>query len=113
MTPGKARNDAMTRGDTTSIEAISHARARARTRYQNPPRDTSSRVSAPSDHPPRDRHARYRARVKDGKAIYAVELGGEGVDFLIKTGWLVESEACDRDAVGAALTRMVADAARR
>jgi hypothetical protein len=60
-----------------------------------------------------DRHRRFRARQRAGRAIYAVELGAEELDFLIRTGWLLESEACDRDAVGAALSRMLADAARR
>jgi hypothetical protein len=60
-----------------------------------------------------DRHRRFRARRRAGRAIYAVELGGEELDLLIRTGWLLESEACDRTAVGAALTRMLTDAARR
>ena len=60
-----------------------------------------------------DRHRRFRARRRAGKAIYAVELGGEELEFLIRTRWLQEAEACDRDAVGAALSRMLADAARR
>jgi hypothetical protein len=60
-----------------------------------------------------DRHARFRARRRAGKAIYAVELGAEELDWLVRLHWLQESEACDRTAVGAALTRMLADAARR
>jgi hypothetical protein len=60
-----------------------------------------------------DRHRRFRARRRAGKAVYQVELGGEELDLLIRTGWLLDGEACDRDAVGAALTRMLADAARR
>jgi hypothetical protein len=64
------------------------------------------------DHPP-DRHARFRARRRDGKACYVVELGGEELQFLIRLHWLNENEASDRAAVGKALGAMVADAARR
>jgi hypothetical protein len=35
------------------------------------------------------------------------------LDFLIKTRWLTEGEAADRDAVGRAIGAMIADAARR
>jgi hypothetical protein len=42
-----------------------------------------------------------------------VEYDAAVVDFLIRNLWLAEAEACDRDAVSAALTRMIADAARR
>jgi hypothetical protein len=62
---------------------------------------------------PHDRHARFRARRRAGKACYQVELGGEELTFLIRTRWLQEGEAGDRASVGAALTRMLADAARR
>jgi len=61
---------------------------------------------------PPDRHARYRARQRDGKAV-AVEYDAAVVDFLVKTHWLLEGEASDRDAVGSAIARMVADATRR
>ena len=63
--------------------------------------------------PPVDRHARFRRRRRDGRAVDLVELGGEEREFLIRTHWLLEGEACDRDAVGAGITRMLADAARR
>jgi hypothetical protein len=60
-----------------------------------------------------DRHRRFRARRRAGRAIYAVELGAEELDWLVRLHWLQEGEAYDRDAVGAALSRMLADAARR
>jgi hypothetical protein len=63
--------------------------------------------------PSGDRHRRFRARRRNGRACYRVELDGEGLSFLIRTRWLLEAEASDRLAVGAALTRMIADAARR
>jgi len=64
------------------------------------------------DHVP-DRHARYRARQRNGKAVYAVELGGEELDWLIKLQWLQECEASEKAAVGRAIGAMLADAARR
>jgi len=63
--------------------------------------------------PPPDRHKRHRARAKAGRAVYAVELGGEELEFLIRTAWLLESEACDRRLVGAAVSRLLAASARR
>jgi hypothetical protein len=45
--------------------------------------------------------------------VYQVELGGEELDFLIRTHWLLEGEASDKQAVARALTALVADAARR
>jgi len=113
MTRGSARNDAVTRDDTILIEAISRARARARTRYQNRPDDASSRVIASSDPAPRDRHHRFRERRKRGVAVYQLELDGEGLDWLVRLGWLDEASASDRSAVGAAVSRMLSDAARR
>src|SRR5215831_11597628 len=108
MAHGKARNDAMTRNDTIPIEAISHTRAHARARYQNCPYDASSRVTASSDRPPPgDRHARYRSRQRDGKAVAPVEYDAAVVDWLVKLSWLLEGEACDRDAVGRAIGAMV------
>jgi len=113
VTRGKARNDAMTRSDTISIEAISRARARARTRYQNCPCDTSPRVTTSPDHPPPDRHRRFRARRRAGIAVAQVEYGAAELDFLIKLKWLLETEVTDRDAVGRAIGAMLAASARR
>ena len=64
------------------------------------------------DHPP-DRHARHRARRRDGRAVALVESDGPVLDLWIKTRWLQEGEAGDRSAVGRAIGAMLADAARR
>ena len=60
-----------------------------------------------------DRHARHRARAKAGVAVAQVEFDGQILSWLIKLGWLLESEAGDRCAVGRAIGAMVADSARR
>jgi hypothetical protein len=70
-------------------------------------------LKRPDDPPPPDRHRRFRARRKAGKACYQLELGCEELEFLIRTGWLPDAEASDRSAVGSAIARMLADAARR
>jgi hypothetical protein len=44
------------------------------------------------------RHARYRARVRDGKLVALVELGREELDYLIAVHWLTEAEASAGDA---------------
>ena len=62
---------------------------------------------------PPDRHARHRQRRRDGKACYVVELGGEELQFLIRWEWLDERAVGDRASVGSAISRMLADAARR
>ena len=63
--------------------------------------------------PPRDRHARFRQRQRDGKAVAAVEFDGEVLSWLIRLGWLLEADASDRDAVGKAIGAMIAASARR
>jgi hypothetical protein len=60
-----------------------------------------------------DRHKRFRRRRKAGVACTTVEYDGPVLDLLIRLHWLLEGEAADRDAVGSAITRMIADAARR
>jgi hypothetical protein len=60
-----------------------------------------------------DRHRRFRQRRRDGKAVYQVELGCEELDFLIRNLWITEDEVGDRRAVGDAVSRLVADSARR
>jgi hypothetical protein len=62
---------------------------------------------------PPDRRRRFRQRQAAGRACYTVELGAAELDFLIRTGWLLDGEASDRNAVGAGIARMLADAARR
>ena len=65
------------------------------------------------DDAPRDRHFRFRQRRKRGAAVYAVELGGEELEFLIRTSWLLEREVGDRHAVGRAIGALLAASARR
>jgi hypothetical protein len=60
-----------------------------------------------------DRHRRFRQRRRAGVAVAQVEYTAEVLDMLVRLHWLLDGEAADRDAVGAALTRMIADAARR
>jgi hypothetical protein len=42
-----------------------------------------------------------------------VEVGPEVVDLALRTGWLLEADACDRRKVGEAIACMLADAAKR
>jgi hypothetical protein len=65
-----------------------------------------------TDLPP-DRHRLFRARRRDGRACYVVELGGEELSWLVRLRWLTETEASDRSAVGRAIGAMISDAARR
>src|SRR5262249_39447102 len=60
----------------------------------------------PDNPPPGDRHRRFRARRRDGKACYQVELGAEELDFLIRTHWLQESEVGDKQVVSRAIGAM-------
>ena len=63
--------------------------------------------------PARERKARYRRRQACGVATCMVEYDADVVDFLVRTEWLVEREACDRKAVGAAIARALRDSAAR
>ena len=60
-----------------------------------------------------DRKARYRPRQAEGRAVYSVEVGPEVLDLLVATRWLPETDASDRQAVGAAIRELLKDAARR
>ena len=67
--------------------------------------------------PPADRRRawrqrEYRARQANGSIVVGVELDGEVVNRLIAWGWLQSDEADDKRKIGAALARMLADAAR-
>jgi hypothetical protein len=64
------------------------------------------------------RRARCRARVKahrarlgDGRACAVVEFTGSVVDLLVKSGWLRDTAACDREHVGRAITNLLNDIA--
>jgi hypothetical protein len=74
------------------------------------------------DRPPRkgtgsvgqaERTRRYRRRQANGRAVYPVEADGDVVGLLIRLHWLDERDASDKAAVGRAIARMLADAARR
>jgi hypothetical protein len=74
---------------------------------------------APPPDPRRQRERRrlsqraYRARVKACRTTVTVELGARELDFLIATRWLSESDAGRKAAIGAAVTALIADSARR
>jgi hypothetical protein len=62
---------------------------------------------------PPDRHRRFRARRRAGKAVASVEYDALIVDLLVRTHWLPPDELHDRDSIGRAIGAMLADAARR
>jgi hypothetical protein len=59
-----------------------------------------------------DRHARHRARVRAGLACTTIEFSAEVVDWLVRLGWLTESEVLDRTSVGKAISKLIEDSAR-
>jgi hypothetical protein len=60
----------------------------------------------------RQRQARHRERVRQGRACCWVEYDGPMLSFLIQFGWLDECDAGDPQAIGAAISAMLNDAAR-
>jgi hypothetical protein len=46
----------------------------------------------------RERHARYRQRVKAGRMVALVELGRDELDWLVSVRWLTPQEADAGDA---------------
>jgi hypothetical protein len=60
-----------------------------------------------------DRQRRHRARLAANRMSLSVELGAAEIDFLVRTRWLADRDVHARDEVGAAIARMLADAARR
>jgi len=62
---------------------------------------------------PPDRHKRFRQRRRDGLACYTITIGASELEFLVRTGWLLESEVGDRRLVGDGIARMLAASARR
>src|SRR5262245_19064223 len=95
-----------------SSNAFGHASAQLTSAKPSRKNWLTAMLKRPDDLPP-DRHRRHRQRAKAGRACYVIELDGEGLSFLIRTGWLLEGEADDRQAIGRALSAMVQDAARR
>jgi len=51
----------------------------------------------------RRRQRRHRARQAAGTAIYPVELGCAVLQFLVRTHWVAEEDAGNRDRRGAAV----------
>lgn len=109
-----------------STPEASDSNSRILGRYRTPqiPIGEAVRVRPKSNHPddpppdrpddaPRDRHFRFRQRRKASKAVAPIEFDGAVLDWLVRLGWLLESEACDRAAVGSAVSRMLAASARR
>jgi hypothetical protein len=77
------------------------------------PASLSARPSAELRRPARDRARAYRRRIKGCRVMVPVEVGPEVVDLALRTGWLLEADACDRRKVGEAIACMLADAAKR
>jgi len=61
----------------------------------------------------RERQRRCRARRDNGLAIYLVEISGSVLDLLTRLGWLADSDATKPQRVSAAISAMLADAARK
>jgi hypothetical protein len=59
------------------------------------------------------RQRTWRARRRDGAAVYPVPADALALNFLIDLGWLGESESGDRREVGRAIAALLEDAARR
>jgi hypothetical protein len=61
------------------------------------------------------RNRAYRRRSKAGRMTALVEFGPEVVDFLITSRWLElrEDDVYSRGKIGAAISNMLADSARR
>jgi hypothetical protein len=55
---------------------------------------------------------RYRERVKQHQIAVVVPVNEAMVNFVIRTGWLSERDACKRELIGAAIARLLADAAQ-
>jgi hypothetical protein len=62
---------------------------------------------------PRDRFWLWRQRQKRGLACAQVEYSSDVVGLLVRLRWIDEREACDRKAVGRAISELLRDAARR
>jgi hypothetical protein len=61
----------------------------------------------------RDRQRRHRQRLADGRLSVAVDVGCNEVDMLVRLRWLPDQGVHDRDQIGAAIGRLLADSARR
>jgi hypothetical protein len=61
---------------------------------------------------PAVRKARYRKRLRGGRVCVMVEIDCDLVDWLTRMRWLDHRNADDRAAIGAAIERLLRDAAR-
>ena len=50
---------------------------------------------------------RYRQRLREGRAVYLVEITGPVFDLLIKTHWISEEELTNKATVERALSEML------
>jgi hypothetical protein len=62
----------------------------------------------------RERHRRHRQRVKTGRMVALVELGGAELDWLVSVRWITAEEADKGDArvIGAAIAAGLAASAK-
>jgi hypothetical protein len=61
----------------------------------------------------RQQQRRHRQRLAQGKRCYPIELGGEHLDFLIRTGWLDGAAAESDREVSRAVQALLTDTAKR
>jgi hypothetical protein len=59
------------------------------------------------------RQKRHRRLVRDGLAVAPVCYSADVVEMLVRLHWLREADAGDRRKIGDAITRMLADTAKR
>jgi hypothetical protein len=55
----------------------------------------------------------YRRRIKAGLVVVPVEVDSAILDLLCRTGWLAESGASDKAAIGRAIAEILRDASTR
>jgi hypothetical protein len=58
------------------------------------------------------RQKAYRERLKQHQLVALVPVNEAMVNFVIRTGWLSERDACKREQIGAAIARLLSDAAQ-
>jgi hypothetical protein len=55
----------------------------------------------------------YRRRIKAGLMLVGVEVDAAILDLLCRTGWLAESGAADKGAIGLAISEILREASTR
>ncbi len=58
-----------------------------------------------------DRQRRLRARQRRGEVVAPLLVSGPVIETLMDLGWLLETESEDRDQIGEAASRMLAELA--